>query len=554
MINATSPTATKQYNTGQNDLESAIWNVASTLRGSIDAHDYKDYMLGFVFYKFLSDKIETWFADNKSSDATIAQLEKTKNIQIAYADLPSLLENGDLSHKQYTELWLAIQAYGLDELGYYLEPKLTLSYLSKQYESNKQTDIIDKLQAAFAQIESSNQSNQVTDLQGLFASIDMHSQKLASSYSLRSQMLGDILLKVRNIQELENTRIDSMGLVYEYLIKYFASSSGKKAGEFYTPPAVSKLLTRLVFHNKKNIQKIYDPACGSGSLLVHINSMGILTPDQLSRLEYYGQEKNFVTYNMCRMNVFIHGIPMQNCHIAVGDTLIDDKHTGTQFDIIVANPPFSIEWRPDLLQNDTRFTHMGGLAPQKTGDYAFVQHMLSHLDEDGHMGVIAPHGLLFRGGPEKGEGRIRQAMLNANYIDAVIGLPSNIFYGTGIPTCILLFKKCRPTTDILFIDAKTIFRKEGSKNVIDDTHIDQIMELFEKRTDIPGLSAVVSSATIAENNGVLSIERYVLKPETTEPVDLAVTQQKIQVLQAAQTESQKILAQYCQELGIPTPF
>lgn len=377
----------------------------------------------------------------------------------------------------------------------------------------------------------------------------MNSTKLGRTVEDRNQIIARILGHLDKIDfELQNTDSDVLGDAYEYLIGQFASGAGKKAGEFYTPQEVSKILARIVTTGKQKLKSVYDPTCGSGSLLLRVAR----EVEQVG--DFYGQELNRTTYNLARMNMILHDVHYRNFDIRQEDTLIRPQHMDERFEAIVANPPFSAKWSASsLLLTDDRFSQYGKLAPKSKADFAFVQHMIHQLSESGIMACVLPHGVLFRGAAE---GHIREYIISErNLLDAVIGLPANIFYGTSIPTCILVMKKCREhPNDILFIDASQHFAKEKNQNKLREEDIDRIISTFRNREVIDKYSYIASLEEVKENDYNLNIPRYVDTFEEEEPVDLTKVSKELQQLNSEMEKTDKVIEGFCKELGIEPPF
>lgn len=383
------------------------------------------------------------------------------------------------------------------------------------------------------------------DFGGLFSDIDLASPKLGKTADDKNTLVSNVLLALDDIDfgVEASQEIDILGDAYEYMISQFAAGAGKKAGEFYTPQEVSRILAEIVSIGHQRLRNVYDPTCGSGSLLLRAASIG-------KAVYIYGQEKNPTTYNLARMNMLLHGIKFSNFKIENGDTLEWDAFGDTQFDAVVANPPFSAEWSAaDKFNNDDRFSKAGRLAPKKTADYAFILHMIYHLNEGGTMACVAPHGVLFRG---NAEGIIRRFLIEKkNYIDAIIGLPANIFYGTSIPTCILVFKKCRKEDDnILFIDASKEFEKVKTQNKLRPQHIQKIVETYRDRKEIEKYSHLATLKEVADNDYNLNIPRYVDTFEEEEPIDIKAVMAEIKELEAKRAELDKEIEVYLKELGL----
>ncbi|MCI5197204.1 MAG: type I restriction-modification system subunit M, partial [Candidatus Electrothrix sp. AW5] len=387
------------------------------------------------------------------------------------------------------------------------------------------------------------------DFNQLFEDLDLNSTKLGRTVEARNTLIAKVLLHLDKIDfALENANADVLGDAYEYLIAQFASGAGKKAGEFYTPQQVSKILAQVVTLDKKRIKSAYDPACGSGSLLLRIAKEAEVS-------KFYGQELNRTTYNLARMNMILHDVHFSKFDIKQEDTLEFPQHLEERFDVVVANPPFSAKWKGKnnpLNATDDRFSQYGTLAPATKADFAFVQHMLYQLNDSGTMAVVLPHGVLFRGAAE---GKIRQYIIQEqNYLDAVIGLPANLFYGTSIPACILVFKRCRVDDDnIFFIDASQEFEKIGNQNALTDEHVEKILHAVQRRENIDKYSYLASLDEVRENDYNLNIPRYVDTFEEEEPVDLEAVVSELRALEGEMQETDKTISKFCAELNIVCP-
>ena len=402
-------------------------------------------------------------------------------------------------------------------------------------------------------LNSIEQSTMGTDSEeefgNLFEDLDLTSSKLGKTEKQKNDLVCKILYHLDKVDfETDDSDSDLLGDAYEYLIAQFASGAGKKAGEFYTPQQVSTILAKIVTSRKKRIKSVYDPTCGSGSLLLRVAK-------EVEDVGYfYGQELNRTTYNLARMNMILHDVHFSKFDIKQEDTLEEPQHLDIQAEAIVANPPFSAKWSAkQVFSSDDRFSQYGKLAPKSKADFAFVQHMVHHLDESGIMACVLPHGVLFRGAAE---GHIRKYLIaDRNYIDAVIGLPANIFFGTGIPTCILVVKKCREIDeDVLFIDASNDFEKRGKDNVLLPKHIEKITGTYINRTEIEKFSYRAKLTEIKENDYNLNIPRYVDTFEEEEPVDLEAVATALKSLEKDIAETDTIIADFCKELNIETPF
>lgn len=524
-------------------LEAQLWNIANTLRGKMNADEFRDYILGFIFYKYLSEKMNI-FADG---------ILKQDGIQ--FKDITDKTENG----QEFIE---AIKEEALEKLGYFLRPEELFTEVAKRgkgendddvdkFDETKTNFILADLQKIFINIQLSTLgTGSEEDYENLFEDMDLNSSKLGKTPEARNAVIAKVLthlnkidFKLNDIQE-----VDVLGDAYEYLIGQFASGAGKKAGEFYTPQQVSSILAKLVTIGKTKLKSVYDPTCGSGSLLLRVAR----EVEDVSN--FYGQESIRTTYNLARMNMILHGVHYRQFDIKQDDTLENPQHLDKQFEAIVANPPFSAQWSAKpLFTSDDRFSQYGRLAPSSKADFAFVQHMIYHLADNGTMALVLPHGALFRGGAEQ---HIRRYLIeNKNYLDAVIGLPANIFYGTSIPTCILVFKKCRENPDdILFIDASQHFEKVKTQNVLRKQDIDLIVDTYRNRTETPKYSKKATLEEIAKNDYNLNIPRYVDTFEAEENIDIEAIAQEIKVLETEMKNTDETIAKFCKELKISTPF
>jgi len=512
-------------------LEQQLWNIANELRGKMDADEFRDYILGFIFYKYLSEK-QHLYAN---------QLLETEKVK----DYLKITDEEDLK---------AISEESLLRLGYFLRPNELFESIAKKGNANTETEsnfILQDLETILNGIEQSTMGTESEDdFNKLFEDLDLNSTKLGRTTEARNKLIAKVLSHLDKIDfALEDADADVLGDAYEYLIGQFASGAGKKAGEFYTPQQVSKILAKIVTTGKKRLKSVYDPTCGSGSLLLRVNR-------EVPVDDFFGQELNRTTYNLARMNMILHDVHYRHFDIKQEDTLEHPQHLDMRFEAIVANPPFSAKWKGKnnpLNENDERFSQYGRLAPTSKADFAFVQHMLYQLAENGTMAVVVPHGVLFRGAAE---GTIREYIIKElNYLDAVIGLPANIFYGTGIPTCILVLSKCRVNDgNILFIDASNSFEKDGNKNKLTNDHIDTIIDTYRERKTIDKYSYVAKLDEVAENDYNLNIPRYVDTFEEEEAVDLKAVSIQLQKLESEIAETDSTIAGFCKELNINTPF
>ena len=514
-------------------LNQQLWNIANTLRGKMDADEFRDYILGFIFYKYLSEKMKIYANEMLRED------------KMLYLDIREDTDKG----RQYLD---AIREESLEKLGYFLKPSELFGQLVKRGNGNGKSEsnfIIEDLQVILNNIQLSTMGTQSEeDFDHLFEDMDLNSTKLGKSVEQRNEVIAKVMSHLDKIDfQLEHSELDVLGDAYEYLIAQFASGAGKKAGEFYTPQQVSKILARIVTLGKTRIKSAYDPTAGSGSLLLRLAR-------ECEVLNFYGQELNRTTYNLCRMNMILHGVHYSRFDIKLEDTLEYPQHNKLDAEAVVANPPFSAQWSANpLFMNDDRFSEYGKLAPSSKADYAFIQHMIYNLAENGVMAVVMPHGVLFRGGAE---GHIRKYLIaEKNYLDAVIGLPANIFYGTSIPTCILIFKKCKENPDdILFIDASQHFEKVKTQNYLRDEDVERIVDTFSKRTTIDKYSYVAGLDEVRENDYNLNIPRYVDTFEEEEPVDIKAVADELKALEADMKTTDETIAGFCKELNIPTPF
>ena len=509
-------------------LDAQLWGIANLLRGKVDPDDYRDYILGFIFYKYLSEK-QHLYANELLQGESVTDFE--------------LVNDQDTLD--------AIQEESLISLGYFLKPDELFSSITKRGNSNSY--ILDDLQSVLNHIEQSTSGTESEDdFNALFEDLDLNSTKLGRTPNARNEIIVNILTYLDEIDfRLDEVESDVIGDAYEYLIAKFASGAGKSAGEFYTPQQVSKILSKIITTGKTKLKSVYDPTCGSGSLLLRVAK-------EVEVSEFYGQELNRTTFNLARMNMILHGVHYRDFDIRQEDTLENPQHLDKRFEGIVANPPFSLNWKSDdnpLFSSDERFSQYGRLAPKSKADFAFIQHMVYQLADNGTMACVLPHGVLFRGSSEE---VIRKYLIkDLNYLDAVIGLPSNIFYGTGIPTCILVLKKCREQDDnIVFIDAsgEDHFIRETNQNTLRNEDVELIINTYRNRESIDKYSSVVTLEEIEENDFNLNIPRYVDTFENEEEVDLEILSKEIQDLEKELSETNESIKSYCQELNISNPF
>ncbi|NUH86237.1 type I restriction-modification system subunit M [Bacillus firmus] len=516
-------TSTEKQRQQQAELHKKLWNMANDLRGQMEAYEFKNYILGLIFYRYLSEKTEDRVA--------------------------KLLEEDGVS---YVEAWkdeemrAALSEELIQQIGYVIEPKYLFSNMISEIVKGDQgefdTEMLQK--AVNAITESTLGEASQEDFQNLFDDMDLASSKLGRDVKSRSRLIAKIMISINDIPFLhDDVDIDVLGDAYEYMISQFAASAGKKAGEFYTPQQVSKILAKIVTVGKKDIKRVYDPTCGSGSLLLRVAK-------EANVRKIYGQEMTATTYNLARMNMLLHDISYQNFDIKLGDTLDEPEHIDMRFEAVVANPPYSANWSADpKFLNDERFSAYGKLAPKSKADFAFIQHMIHHLDDNGTMAVVLPHGVLFR---SAAEGVIRKYLIEEkNYLDAVIGLPANIFFGTSIPTCILVFKKCRKASDnVLFIDASANFEKGKNQNLLRDEDVEKIVETYIKRETIEKYSYTATLDEIRENDFNLNIPRYVDTFEEEEPVDINAVKVRLKEIDKEIEQIDAELEKYLIELGV----
>lgn len=523
-------------------LEQQLWNIANTLRGKMNADEFRDYILGFIFYKYLSEKMELFANDILKQD------------NISFTQINPKLAN----YSAYLE---AVKEEALEKLGYFLKPEELFSEIAKrgkgdndddsdQFEESKANFILEDIQKILTSIQLSTMgTDSEEDFDHLFEDMDLNSTKLGKTPEARNVVIAKVLGHLNKIDfKLHDTEADVLGDAYEYLIGQFASGAGKKAGEFYTPQEVSKILAKIVTTGKSKLKSVYDPTCGSGSLLLRV------AREVKEVSNFYGQEMNRTTYNLARMNMILHGVHYRKFDIKQEDTLEHPQHTELQFEAIVANPPFSAQWSANPLHlSDDRFSQYGRLAPSSKADFAFVQHMIYHLAENGIMALVLPHGALFRGGAEQ---HIRKYLIeNKNYLDAVIGLPANIFYGTSIPTCIMVFKKCRENpNEVLFMDASNDFDKVKTQNLLREEHIHKIVDTYRNRAEIDKYSKKATLEEIAQNDYNLNIPRYVDTFEAEAAIDIETIAQEIKALNQQLKGTDQTIATFCAELNISTPF
>ena len=510
------------------ELHKTIWKIANDLRGSVDGWEFKAYVLGSIFYRFISENICDYF-NQRMHDLGYTDFN--------YADMKDEEAQGGKNDAVQTK-------------GFFMLPSQLFQNVVKT--ADKDENLNEHLTSIFRSIEASAQGTaSEEDLRGLFSDFSVDSQTLGSTVIKRNQLLAKVLKTVATMDlgsKYDDTENDTFGDTYEFLMQMYASEAGKSGGEFFTPQQVSELLARLASWNNPHINKVYDPACGSGSLLLKFaKTVGKVNPN----LKYFGQEVNPTTYNLCRINMFLHNVNFDNFDIRLEDTLLKPQHMDdAPFDAIVSNPPYSLKWEGKdntILINDERYAPAGVLAPKSAADLAFTMHMLWHLSEQGTAAIVEFPGVLYRGGDEK---KIRQYLIKNNFIDTVIQLPANLFFGVGIATCIIVLKKSAKTdASVLFIDASKLFQKDGNKNVLLPEHQDKIMELFAARKDEQYLAKLVKNDDILENDCNLSVSSYVEQEDTREVIDIKAVNSKLETLIAEGNELNQKIEAIVKELG-----
>ena len=510
----------KEYE--REELHKTIWKIANELRGSVDGWDFKQYVLGFLFYRFISENLTNY----------INKLEPDDNFD--YAKLSD--EQAEYGRNET-----------LKEKGFYILPSELFCNVRKKAKNDADLNVT--LNNVFNNIENSAKgTDSEDDMKGLFDDIDVNSNKLGNTVKERNDKLVKIIDSIGELPlgNYQDNTIDVFGDAYEYLMTMYASNAGKSGGEFFTPQEVGELLARITLMDKKEVNKVYDPCCGSGGLLLKFAK--ILGKENVKD-GFYGQEVNLTTYNLARINMFLHDINYNKFNIARGDTLIDPKHWDDEpFDAIVSNPPYSIKWEGKsnpLLINDERFAPAGILAPESKADLAFTMHMLSWLSAKGTAAIVEFPGVLYRGGAE---GKIRKYLIDNNFVDTVIQLPSDLFFGTSIATCILVLKKNKTDNSILFVDASEEFVRNTNKNKLSDTNIENILSLLKNRVDVENKAIVVPNEEIAENDYNISVNSY-LKTATDEvEIDIVELNKNIQEIVTKQDQVRKELNAIIREL------
>jgi type I restriction enzyme M protein len=528
----------------QKDLGKTLWAIADQLRGAMNADDFRDYMLSFLFLRYLSDNYETAAKKELGTDYPLSIAdEKRSPLAVWYADNADDVAEFEKQMRK--------------KVHYVIEPTHLWSSIS-ELARTQNGELLRTLEAGFKYIETQSFNS---TFQGLFSEINLSSEKLGRQYEERNLKLCGIIQKIAEGISGFSTDIDALGDAYEYLIGQFAAGSGKKAGEFYTPQQISTILSKIATLDSQDpttglrthLKAVLDFACGSGSLLLNVRKQ--LGSKGIGKI--YGQENNITTYNLARMNMLLHGVKDTEFEIHHGDTLLNEWDVlkemnpakKLEFDAIVANPPFSLRWEPkEEMSNDFRLNGYG-VAPKSAADFAFLLHGFHFLHQQGVMAIILPHGVLFRGGVEE---RIRTKLLKEGNIDTVIGLPANLFFSTGIPVCILVLKKCKKYDDVLFINASEYFDKGKRQNQLSEAHIEKIVETYKHRSEADKrYSRRVPMSEIAENGYNLNISRYVSTSKTEATIDLTKTHQELQTIEATTKTALDTHNAFLKELGLP---
>lgn len=508
------------------ELFKSIWAIANELRGSVDGWDFKQYVLGMLFYRYISENITNYINEEQ--------------LKAGYPNF----DYAAFDDSQAESARASIVA----EKGFFILPSQLFCNVHKNAHHDDQLNMT--LDKAFKSIEASAIGTaSEDDMKGLFDDLDVNSSKLGSSVDKRNERLARILDAVgdMNLEGPKENHIDAFGDAYEFLMKMYAGNAGKSGGEYFTPQEVSELLARIATHNKTKVRKVYDPACGSGSLLMQVAK--VIGKENVQQ-GFFGQEINQTTYNLCRINMFLHDINYNHFSIALGDTLMEPQHWDDQpFDVIVSNPPYSIKWKGDdspVLINDRRFSPAGVLAPKSKADLAFTMHMLSWLATDGAAAIVEFPGVLYRGGAEQ---KIRQYLVDNDYVDAVIQLPQNLFFGVSIATCIIVIRKNKTRHNrTLFIDASEEFIHEGNKNKLTDENIRHILEWYVAGADSPHRAALVKNQDIAANGYNLSVNSYVEQESDHEDIDIDALNAEIKEIVARENQLRQEIDQLIENL------
>ncbi len=490
-------------NTEREELHRSIWSIADDLRGSVDGWDFKQYILGIMFYRYISEHLEKYIDENE---------HESGDRSFSYARM----------NDREAE---AIREEMVNNVGFFILPSELFCNVRRRAHNDE--NLNETLERVFKHIEeSATGTSSEGDFTGLFDDIDVNSNKLGPTVAKRNEKLTKILEKIGDMPlAYTDSKIDAFGDAYEYLMSMYASNAGKSGGEFFTPQEVSELLMRLATVGKTEVDGVYDPACGSGSLLLKAEE--VLGKGKVIR-GFFGQEINITTYNLCRINMFLHGVSFDKFNIACEDTLISPQHWDNEpFEVIVSNPPYSIHWAGDenpLLINDPRFAPAGILAPRSKADMAFIMHSLSWLKTNGAAAIVCFPGIMYRGGAEQ---KIRKYLVDNNFVDCVIQLPDNLFFGTSIATCIMVLKKNKTDTNILFIDAFNEFVKSGNNNMLSSENISRIIDVYQNKTDIEHFSKNVSYKEIVSNDYNIAVTSYIEKDDKKEEIDIVKLNESI---------------------------
>ena len=511
-------------NREREELHKAIWSIADDLRGSVDGWDFKQYILGIMFYRYISENITNYINEGE---------RRAGDKEFDYAKLSDQMAESERENL-------------VKEKGFFILPSELFCNVCKRAKEDE--NLNETLEKIFRNIENSAKgAESEDDFAGLFDDIDVNSNKLGATVAKRNDKLVKILEGIASIKlgNYQDNSIDAFGDAYEFLMSMYASNAGKSGGEFYTPQEVSELLTKLAVLGKKSVNKVYDPACGSGSLLLKASK--ILGRDNV-RNGFYGQEINLTTYNLCRINMFLHDVGYDKFDIACEDTLVSPQHWDDEpFEVIVSNPPYSIKWVGDdnaVLINDPRYSPAGVLAPKSKADFAFIMHSLSWLATNGTASIVCFPGILYRSGAEQ---KIRRYLIDNNFVDCIIQLPDNLFFGTSIATCIMVLKKSKKDNSTLFIDATKECVKVTNNNRLTDKNIENIVNIFDKREDLEHIAKLVSNQEITENDYNLSVSTYVEKEDTREKIDINELNKEIEEIvakeQVLRDEIKKIISE-----------
>lgn len=494
-------------NTEREELHKTIWNIAEELRGAVDGWEFKAYVLGAIFYRYISENL-TDYINKLQRDAGTEDF-----------DYSTMSDN--VAEQARTQM--------VEEKGFFILPSQLFKNVAAA--PAKDVNLNETLNKVFRAIEASAAGKESEEqVKGLFSDFIIDSSRIGNSVEMRNKCIAAVLTAVRDMQlskKFADNSIDTVGDTYEFLMQMYASKAGKSGGEFFTPQEVSEVLARIASYNNPHVRKVYDPACGSGSLLMKFVKYA---GDKAKDIEFYGQEINPTTYNLCRINMFLHDVNYAKFDIQLGNTLTTPHHLRQRFDAIVSNPPYSTKWEGKgnaILINDVRYSPAGVLAPASKADLAFTMHMLYHLNETGTCAIVEFPGVLYRGGAEK---KIREYLIRNNFVDTVIQLPSNLFFGVGIATCIIVIKKNKKDNNILFVDASELCYKDGDKNKLGEENQDAIVNAYAERKEEQYFTKLVSNDKILENDTNLSVSSYVEKEDKREVIDIVALNKEIEEL------------------------